>query len=189
MWDQLYPSLIACVEYIAYEFRKSFHLTSPHNNRWFTVLEKWNNRFSVVGQSLSAFIGFFHSSNNFALFWFHSICATELFSWSSFSIIDGANKKYFPPLVVTLHRQIPGSGQAGPVLTTGAWTFSLYASQSVLVIFSSCFSFFIQNTFFSFFSFSFVESLMSRIVRLFFYFDEFSFLWAPPPPLSPLPSF
>lgn len=123
MWDQLYPTLIACVEYIAYEFRKSFQLTSPHNNHWFIVLEKWNNRFSVWGQSLRGFIGFFHLSNNFALFWFHSIVyTTKLFF---VFIIHKANKEYFPFLLVTLYWQIPG--QARLVLTTVAWTSQCYA--------------------------------------------------------------
>lgn len=35
MWAQLYPTLIARVEYTAYERRKPFEMTSSYNGRWF----------------------------------------------------------------------------------------------------------------------------------------------------------
>lgn len=202
MWDQLYPTLIACVEYMAYEFRKSFQLTSPHNNHWFIVLEKWNNRFSLLGQSLRGFIGFFHSSNNFALFWFHStVYTTKLFSWSSFSIIHKKNKKYFPFLLVTLYRQIPGPGQARALLTTVAWNSECYvrrlfslSSRSMLRIISCSLFFFFKQGSFPFFIFppqcpvsaheeSFKIKGWTSTTRGYAYYLFFSFLRAFPPSL------
>lgn len=98
LWDQLYPTLIACVEYIAYEFRKSFQLTSPRNNHWFIVLEMWNKRFSFFSQSPRGFIGFFHFSNNYALFWFlKAVYTTKLFSWSSFPSFTKQTKIFSIP--------------------------------------------------------------------------------------------
>lgn len=112
----------SCWIYSFWVQNKSLHLTSPYNNSWFIVLEKWNNKFSVLSQSLRVFIGFSHSPNKFALFSFHSSvhCIPQNCSCSfHFPSFIWKTKKAFTLLQVTLYLFLYYSR---PMWTPVTWT-------------------------------------------------------------------
>lgn len=75
--------------------------------------EKDSNSFSVLGQSLRGFIGFFHLSNNFALFGVSQNCIYFETAVAFISITCKSDKASFPFLLVTLDRDSADVHQCG----------------------------------------------------------------------------